>query len=268
MYVERYGSGERIYLGLHGWGGDRGAFAPLAERVPRDASFHAADLPGCGSSAPPREWSVEGVTADIIETVRSLGSRRITIVGHCGGAVFGLFAARGEPRAVERVVAIDPFAYLPRYFRLFTGEGFGRRAYDATFRSSLGRRLTTRVLNAGRDGSTDMTESFARADHETARRYLALFDSMKGVEEFRGLSAEVDLVYGEKTFGAVKRSIALFCDVLPRSRTFKLDGARHMPMEEATAQLSSIIFAPCETQGEAHAVKDELRLAGKRGVLD
>lgn len=245
MRVERYGTGERLYLALHGWGADRSAFAPLAPHVPSDASFYAADLPGCGESAPPRAWSVEALTAEIVETIRSLGRKSATIVGHCGGAVFALFAARGFPSAVERVVAIDPFAYLPRYFRLFTGEGFGRRAYNATFASAIGRRLTNRALNAGRARPTDMTATFARADHEAARRYLALFDSIEGVEEFRSVPVHVDLVYGEKTFGAVKRSIALFSETLPRSRTVMLEGARHMPIEEATEQLSRVIFSPC-----------------------
>lgn len=248
MFIERYGSGARLYLGLHGWGSDRRVFAPLATRVPADASFYSADLPGCGNSGAPREWSVEAIVAEIVETVLSLNSGRVTIVGHCGGAIFGMLAARQATELIERIVAIDPFAYLPRYFRLFTGESFGRRAYDATFANSFGRWITNRTLNAGRDRQTDLTASFSSTDHEVARRYLSLFASIGGVEEIRGLQTKVDLVYGEKTFGAVRKSVALFRDVLPHSRLRELAGARHMPLDEATAQLSRIIFAPVEAE--------------------
>lgn len=250
MHVERHGAGARAFLALHGWGGDRRAFAPLAAHVPAGASLYAADLPGCGSSPRPREWSVEAVVAEVSETIRVLGPGRVTLVGHCGGAVFALLAAREEARLVERVIAIDPFAYLPRYFRLFTGEGFGRRAYEATFANPFGRWLTNKTLNAGRDERTDMTASFGSTDHEAARGYLALFASIEGVEVFRGLRAEVELVYGERTFGAVKKSVEMFKGVLPHARVLRLAGARHMPLTEATARLARVVFAREEVTEE------------------
>lgn len=260
MYFERHGTGARAYLCLHGWGGDRRAFAPLAAHVASDESpdelevtLYAADLPGCGSSTRPREWSVQAVVYEIIETIHTLDAGRVTVVGHCGGAVFGLLAALEVGHLIERVVAIDPFAYLPRYFRLFTGEGFGRRAYEATFANPLGRWLTNKTLNAGRDERTDMTASFGATDHEVARHYLSLFASIEGVEVFRGVRAEVDLVYGERTFGAVKKSVELFKGVLPQARAIRLAGARHMPLTEATAQLARVVFAPEEVCEETRA---------------
>jgi len=264
VHVERHGTGARAFLALHGWGGDRRVFAPLAAHVPTGASVYAADLPGCGSSTRPREWSVGAVVAEVSETIAALDSGRVTLVGHCGGAVFALLAAREAPRLVERVVAVDPFAYLPRYFRLFTGEGFGRRAYEATFANPFGRWLTNKTLNAGRDERTDMTASFGSTDHEVARGYLALFASIEGVEVFRGLRAGVDLVYGERTFGAVKKSVELFKGVLPQARAVRLAGARHMPLTEATAQLARVVFAPEEIAEESHA--DVRVRAGESGA--
>ncbi|HVF44309.1 MAG TPA: alpha/beta fold hydrolase [Pyrinomonadaceae bacterium] len=251
MHFERHGAGARAFLALHGWGADRSVFAPLAAHVPAGASLYAADLPGCGASPRPREWSVGAIVAEVVETIRALDAGRVTLVGHCGGAVFAMLAARQAPRLVGRVVAIDPFAYLPRYFRLFTGEGFGRRAYEATFANTLGRWLTNKTLNAGRDGRADLTASFGSADHEAARGYLVLFASIEGVEVFRGLRAEVELVYGERTFGAVKRSVGMFKGVLPHARAIRLAGARHMPLTEVTAQLARVVFEPEEVSGES-----------------
>jgi len=247
VHVEKYGTGARAFLGLHGWGSDRRVFAPLAAHLTGDVSFYSADLPGCGLSDPPPEWTVDAITSEIVETVKALHTKSVTIVGHCAGGIFGLFVAREAAETIGRVVAIDPFAYLPRYFRLFIGEGFGRRAYNATFANPLGRWLTNKTLNAGLESQTDMTASFSETNHEVTRRYLALFDSMGGLKQFASLQADVDLVYGEHTFNAVKKSVELFQHVLPHARTIRLEGARHMPIAEATVSLSRIIFAARES---------------------
>lgn len=243
MHVERYGTGGRTFFGLHGWGSDRRVFAPLAPYVPDDVSFYSADLPGCGLSAPPSSWSVNAITAEIREAIESLQKREVTIVGHCAGGIFGLLVAREAAETIARVVAIDPFANLPGYFRLFVGEGFGRRAYQATFGNPVGRWLTNKSLNAGLQSQTDMTASFSEINHEVARRYLELFASMGGLEQFASLPADVDLVYGKHTFNAVKKSVVLFQKALPHVRVMPLEDARHMPIAEATASLSRIIFA-------------------------
>ena len=243
MFVERYGAGARVFFGLHGWGGDRRAFAPLAPLVPPGASFHSADLPGCGRSAPPREWTVEAVTREVVEAIKDLNAPAVTLVGNCGGAIFALLAARALGRGpVERVVMIDPFAYLPRYFRVFTSEVIGRRAYEATFANPLGRWLTNQSLRGRRTGAGDLTASFAAADHEAARKYLALFDEIGGVERFRGLDVRVDIAHGERSFGAVKRSLAMWRAVLPRARVTVLRGAGHLPIVEATEQVAALLF--------------------------
>jgi pimeloyl-ACP methyl ester carboxylesterase len=250
VFVERYGTGAQVFLGLHGWGGDRRTFAPLATHVPARASFYSADLPGCGQSPGPRAWTVGAVTDEIAETALSLGARGATLVGSCGGAVFALLAAEqlGCER-IKRVVMIDPFAYLPRYFRVFTSEVIGRRAYDATFANPVGRWLTNQSLRGRRAGAADLTASFAETDHEVSRKYLALFDEVGGVERFRGLDLPVEIAHGERTFGAVRRSLAMWRAVLPRARVTVLGGAGHLPVVEATAQVAALLFGPAAGDG-------------------
>lgn len=258
MFVERQGWGGEAYLALHGWGGDRRAFAPLAPFVPAHASLYSADLPGCGHSPPPREWTVAAVVKEVVEAARTLAPARVNLVGNCGGAVFALLAAKELGESAGRVLMIDPFAYLPRYFRLFLAGEFGRRAYDATFATPLGRWLTNQALRPRREDGGDLTATFADVDHEVARRYLALFDEVGGVEIFRGVEAPVEIAYGEKTFGAVRRSLARWGEVLPRARVRELKGAGHLPLEEATAELAEMIFkcyARADETGERRCVK-------------
>ncbi|HEV2862412.1 MAG TPA: alpha/beta hydrolase [Pyrinomonadaceae bacterium] len=242
MFVEQHGRGPEIFLALHGWGGDRRAFAPLAPFVPGGATLLSADLPGCGDSPRPRAWTTAAIVEEIVEVVRASGAESVQLVGNCGGAVFALLAARELGAGVGRVVMVDPFAYLPRYFRLFTAGEFGRRAYEATFANPLGRWLTNQTLRGRRGGGGDLTATFEDADHEAARRYLSLFDALGGVETFRGLETPVEIAYGERTFAAVRRSLALWRGVLPQARAHKLKGIGHQPFEEAPERLAEIIF--------------------------
>jgi pimeloyl-ACP methyl ester carboxylesterase len=242
VFVERHGRGPEAYFALHGWGGDRRTFAPLAPLVPGAATLYAADLPGCGDSTAPREWTVGAVVEEIVEAVREIEATKVTLVGNCGGAVFALLAARELGELVGHVSMIDPFAYLPLYFKLFNAGEFGRRAYDATFTNPVGRWLTNQSLRGRRAGAADLTASFADVDHEAARRYLALYEEAGEVEIFRGLQVPVEIAYGERTFGAVKRSLALWRGVLPHARVRELKGAGHQPFVEVPGQVSEVIF--------------------------
>jgi pimeloyl-ACP methyl ester carboxylesterase len=242
MYVERYGDGKKIYIALHGWGGDRRTFAPIAAFVPAEATVYSADLPGVGLSPAPRVWSVDEIVDEIVSTVSAYGNPRATIVGHCGGAVFGLLAAVKAEKLIEKVVMIDPFAYLPRYFKIFLNRAIGDRAYHATFANPLGRWVTNQALRGRRQGETDLTAAFAAINHETARRYLALFAEMESFKIPADFRLDVDLIYGQNSFGAVKKSVAVFKNLLPQARVRQLSGASHLPIEESTGELCQAIF--------------------------
>jgi pimeloyl-ACP methyl ester carboxylesterase len=247
MYVKRYGAGEReLYFGLHGWSGDHRTFAPLAAHVPAGASLYSADLPGCGRSPAPQRLTLESVTGEIVEALRAAAPPHapVTLIGNCSGAILGLLAAEQTRPRLRRLVLIDPFAYWPWYFRVFVAKSFGRHAYRTTFANPLGRWLTNQSLRSRRTAATDLTHSFGQIDHDVAQRYLALLAEVEGVERFASLrDVPIDIVYGERTFGAVKRSLAMWQSVWPQARARMLRGAGHLPLLEATAQLAGIVFA-------------------------
>lgn len=245
MYVKRYGSGEQLYFGLHGWSGDHRTFAPLAAHLPQRASLYSADLPGCGASPAKGVLTLDSITNEIAEAVHNIvpPHGRITLIGNCSGAILGLLVAQHIEAKLERLVLIDPFAYWPWYFRVFVAGSFGRHAYRTTFATSFGRWLTNQSLRGHRTAETDLTNSFSRIDHDVAQRYLALLSEVEGIERFAGLQrVPVDIVYGERTFGAVKKSIAMWQGIWPQARARELKGAGHLPILEATKSLSEIIF--------------------------
>lgn len=242
MHVERYGTGSEVYLALHGWGGDHRTFAPIAARAPSSASLYSADLPGCGGSAAPRDWEPASIVDEIISAIEKIGSKRLTLIGNCSGANLVLLTATKAGSRIARLILIDVFAFMPRYFRLFTNQSYGRYAYYSAFANPVGRWLGNQSLRGHRTTETDLTSSFVAIDHESTYRYLQMLAKIEGLEQFRNLKMPIDIAYGERTFGAVKRSVAQWLALWPQARAVELKGAGHLPLVEATEQLCRLIF--------------------------
>ena len=257
MYVKRYGNGERIVFGVHGWGGDHHTFGPLVSYLPGDVTLFSADLPAYGQSADPAAWDIEVIAEEVAAAVRKNAGDSCTLMGNCSGAIVGLLAAQKLQGSIGRLVLIDPFAYLPWYLRVFTAGEFGRRAYTATFASSFGRRLTNMALKSKRTADTDLTGSFARIDHEATLRYLVLLGEISSIERFGALNLPTDILYGERTFAAVRKSMVLWKGIWPHARTWELAGAGHLPIEEASSEVARIAFGPVPdtTMAVNHYVK-------------
>ncbi|HOE67965.1 MAG TPA: alpha/beta fold hydrolase [Candidatus Hydrogenedentes bacterium] len=242
LHVKQYGQGHRAWLGIHGWAGNHRTFRPLASHVPNDCVLYSADLPGYGLTPPLDRWALDPVVAMISETLRRLPHRSLTLVGYCGGGNLAMLAAQQAPERVERLVLIDPFAYMPLYFRVFTWGSFGRRAYMSAFANPLGRRIANAVLRRKRRGHTDLTETFGRVNHALTIEVMRSLLDFPPLASFQTLSMPIDMAYGERTFAAVKRSVQIWKTVWPHARAQVLLGAAHNPIAETPAQTAAILF--------------------------
>ena len=247
MRIERHGTGPRFFFGLHGWSGDRHTFDPLLAGAPEDISFFSADLPGCGDSPAPSEWSMHAVAREVAEGVRAL-HQPVTLVGNCSGANIGFFVAQQIPDCIERMVTIDAFARWPWYFRIFVHPQIGRYAYYSTFENPVGRWLTNLSLSDKRQKETSLTEGFTRVDHRATYRYLILLRDAGDAAQFRGFAMPIDITYGERSFQAVKDSARDFSAIWPQARATSLANAGHLPILEASSALRNILFHPQSDQ--------------------
>lgn len=248
MFIHETGEGMRGVVGLHGWSGDHRTFQPLWERMPAGWTFFSPDLPGCGQSAVPREWSFRSVAREVAQEVIHLGMRDLVLVGSCSGAILTAFVARelremGRPEVAGRLVMIDPFAFCPWYFRFFLLPLVGFPIYAVAFANPVGRWLTNLFLQDKRAGDTDLTESFAQVNHRVTWKYLRMLDECGFPGQFRGMPVEVDILYGQKTFSAVKKSVTIWKDALPQARVTKLKGVGHLPISEGTEEVTKVIFS-------------------------
>jgi len=243
MYVERYGDGPIRILGLHGWSGDHRTFAPLRPHLPADASLFAPDLPGYGRSPAPKQWRLNAVTAEIVDLVRNLARPRLAILGNCSGGLLGLCAVkelqrRGLAHFVDSIVLIDPLAFWPWYFSIFTSRSIGAYAYACSFQNPVGRWLVNKALAGRRREDTDLTEGLEQIPSHLALNSLRLLREIPNVDVFRDIRVPITILYGKKTFTSVRRSAERYRQVWPQAIVKEIPGSGHIPLREAPAAVA------------------------------
>ena len=245
MYRKVYGDGHRLFLAFHGWAGDHREFSAIAARLPDDACWISIDLPGYGASPAPDAWDMPSISRQLERELKDLFEAYddITLVGFCSGVVLGVELARLRPEAFKRIIMIDPFAFLPWYFKIFTLGEFGRRAYAATFMSATGRKITDRVLSSMQTSDADFTAAFTDADHALIQNYLRLFSQLDGSSVFSAFNINVEIALGEKTFGAVKQSVRQIKQQWPDATVHELKRTGHLPLIKGARELRRIIFS-------------------------
>jgi len=242
IYGKQYGQGERFFVCLHGWGGGHREFAPLASKLPEDVCLLSFDLPGYGDSPPPTEWSIEAIVEELAQAVRTRHILSCTLVGFCSGAILSLLLARKLPVEVVRIILIDPFAYVPWYFRLFVAGEFGRRAYATTFQTGPGRIITDWILKRAQKSDADFTQAFQSLDHDVTLRYLQLFNQINVARDVGPIPIPIHIVHGETTFRAVRQSTGIFQQIWPQATVETIRGVGHLPLVKGWRQLRRILF--------------------------
>jgi len=247
MYLERHGTGPRRFLGLHGWSGDHTTFDPLLPHLPPEVGLFTPDLPGCGRSPAPREWRLKAVAEEIAALIRELANPELTVVGNCSGGLLGLCAAlqlldNGAGAAIERMVLIDPLAYWPWYFRVFASDAIGRYAYACAFENPVGRWLVNACLAGRRKAETNLTEGFDVVCSAVTRGYLRILREIEGPEQFAKIDVLIEIVHGEHTFEAVRKSTAVYRRIWPQAEVTEVPEAGHLPLVESPAAVARVLF--------------------------
>ena len=112
-----YGSGDRLLLVLHGWGCSKEIFAKIAEHLSSGYTVVVPDLPGFGESAEPSTpYSVEDCTRQMIDFIKYLGFKKVSLMGHSygGRVIIKMFSMWNLPFDIERVCLIDSAGIKPK----------------------------------------------------------------------------------------------------------------------------------------------------------
>lgn len=241
MHIETYGNGDRAWLAIHGWGGSQADFIPLSKRLPADLRLFSVDLPGYGATPKPDHWDLDTIMDELCRDIETRDLHNLSLLGFCSGAVLALFVAQRIPTRVARVVMIDPFAYVPWYFRIFLAGTFGRHAYAMTFAHPIGRRITTWILRKRQSTDDDFMGAFGRVDHDVTLRWLEMLNRVGDIARFRDVSAPIDIAQGERTFAAVRDSIRAYRALWPETPVRVLRNVGHLPLIRGARQLAEIM---------------------------
>ncbi len=242
MYVAEFGSGQHIVVGIHGWGGDHRTFAPLLPWMPDGWKIIAPDLPGYGQTPSKQIISIPRVAEMLASLIESQPAEKVIVVGSCSGAILALETALLVSSRIERIVALDLFSYMPWYFRFFVHEPVGALAYRLTFDSAVGRAIVNAALRFRRTKQSNLMESFSDKNSATTRAYLKNLAMLPGPHRYAALTNPVTLVWGERTFSAVRRSVAVWKKYLPVKRACCIRGAGHLLLDEAPDMVAPLIF--------------------------
>lgn len=121
LYWQRQGTGQEVVL-VHGFLGSSKIFDPLVEHLVRRFSVTTIDLPGfAGSYDIPVPATVEELSQMVIETIRSSGLDKCSILGHSLGAWISLEISLQQPTLLDKMVLYggSPDGYCPERFETY-----------------------------------------------------------------------------------------------------------------------------------------------------
>lgn len=113
----QYGCGEKLLLILHGWGCNKEMFSSIAEHLSGSYTVVVPDLCGFGESPEPKDpMTVENYADTIIEFVKFLGFKTVSLMGHSYGGriIIKLFSKESLPFEIERVMLVDAAGIKPK----------------------------------------------------------------------------------------------------------------------------------------------------------
>jgi pimeloyl-ACP methyl ester carboxylesterase len=146
LKATEFGKGSTIVM-VHGLGGARMTWLPVARKLMNEYHVVMLDLPGHGDSPLPDPFSIEACGAELAAALAKYDAKSTVLVGLGAGGLVALQALDKKPDAVAGLVLVEATARSPmdipdqqqRFFmqQLDTQyEGFMRMLYDGLARDS------------------------------------------------------------------------------------------------------------------------------------
>lgn len=97
---------------LHGWGGARQSWQPVAQSLAAGFNVVSLDLSGHGESpAGGGPWSIARFAAEVASVLDALVLENVVLIGHSMGGAVVTEAAIARPAVVQAVVLVDTFIF-------------------------------------------------------------------------------------------------------------------------------------------------------------
>ncbi|HVS79166.1 MAG TPA: alpha/beta hydrolase [Candidatus Saccharimonadales bacterium] len=105
---QKFGTGGKTIVLLHGWGDSLNTFSRLAENLKDDYTVYALDLPGMGGTEGPKEaWGLGDYAKFVHSWLAKVGIKKVyTLIGHSNGGAISIVAVAGGTLKPEKLVLI------------------------------------------------------------------------------------------------------------------------------------------------------------------
>lgn len=254
---ERRGSGRPLLM-IHGLGGSRRSWAPIAPSLATQRELILIDLPGHGDSVvTDGAASFAGLTEAVAGFIAAEGLGEADLVGSSMGARMVLeLASRGH---AGRVVALDPGGFWEGWERHFFAVTIGtsiklvrllQPLMPALAGSAAGRTLLLTQLSAAPwalDPAVVLTEmrSFgATPTFDALTRDLAYGPPQQGIETLPG---RVTIGWGRQDGLCLPRQAARATAAFPGATLHWFDHCGHFPMWDQPAETVELILRATES---------------------
>lgn len=107
---------------IHGVTHHGGVFELFAKYLQTEHQVLSLDLRGHGASGREPPWDTETQASDVLETLDSLGIKRVTLVGHSFGARVAASVADRSTQQIEDLILLDPALEIPGAYALASAE--------------------------------------------------------------------------------------------------------------------------------------------------
>ena len=120
LAFKKEGKGPGVVL-IHGFGGNRDAWAEISKRLKKDHTVLSVDLPGHGDSAPPplKEGAadLDAIGSEIAKLIRKQKIEPVLLVGHSIGGAIAVRVALADPKVARGIILVDSsLAPIPKAF--------------------------------------------------------------------------------------------------------------------------------------------------------
>ncbi len=235
-FTER-GSGEPVFILIHGWQADRTVWRDLAGALGADAHVLVPDARGSGQSQTAKgPFRLERFSADLRDLIGARGLGSVVLVGHSMGATVALRFGVDNPELVRALVLIAPVpasggGYSPKgeaYLRSTAGDPAAQKSWLAhTFAQTPDETTLERLYAAAaktqRDVALESFESWAHADF---------------AEATRGINVPVLVIAPERDARDTRERVA---DLLPNARYVLLPECAHYAILERPQAIAEMI---------------------------
>jgi len=238
-------------------------FRSLAPLLAENFTVYAVDMPGHGFSSvdTTQEYDEPYLRWGIVEFLKSLDLRDVTMVGESIGAVVALTVASEVPERIKAVYAFNPYDYETRYGDgIRRGSGFANviiGSLQIPVLGAVGAAMANawilgRIMAGGyadpRKMPTDLIAIFDRSGrnanfHYAERKVLAGWRSWSQARErYSKVKAPVTLVYGDSDWSRIPER-ARTKELLGNSHFFTLKNSGHFSSVENPQDVARIILS-------------------------